>query len=52
MPRRPGKQLGNKKPRALNKQDTSMKRWDKLMDIPMDDVDQCAYNVLCMRPHC
>jgi hypothetical protein len=29
------------KPRALNRSDGKLKRWEKLSDIPLDEEDQC-----------
>lgn len=29
-------------PRGVNKKDASMKKWNKLSDIPMDEEDKCV----------
>ncbi|CAK5270266.1 unnamed protein product [Mycena citricolor] len=38
MPRRPKKTIG--KPRPVNRDESKIKRWEKVSDIPMDEEDQ------------
>jgi hypothetical protein len=45
MPRRPSKGLGKKQKKAaarsLNRADASIKKWNTIDDIPLDEEEQC-----------
>lgn len=43
MPRRPSKRQkgGRAKPRAFDRKDSKLDRWEKPSDIPLDEEDEC-----------
>lgn len=35
------------KPRGIDRKDSKIKRWNKASDIPLDEEDQCTFQLFC-----
>ena len=53
MPKRPAKGRNtNSKPRRFKKSDGTIKKWNTIDDIPMDEEDQCKSTTVKPNAEC